>query len=64
MADAKVCRTDIKVASDRAGERFEVQATKVLFDGFLKLYIESTDENDSEDEVLLPLLSRSWRSSG
>ena len=54
MADAKVYRTDIKVASDRTGERFEVQATKVLFDGFLKLYIESTDENDSEDEVLLP----------
>ena len=55
MADAKVCRTDIKVASDRAGERFEVQATKVLFDGFLKLYMESTDDvQDDEDEVILP----------
>ena len=55
MADAKVCRTDIKVSSDRAPEKFSVQATRVLFDGFLKLYMESTDDvQDDEDEVILP----------
>ena len=55
MADAKVSHTDIKVSSDKASEKFSVQATKVLFDGFLKLYMESTDDpQDDEDEVILP----------
>ena len=55
MEDAKVLRTDIKVASDKGEERFNVQATQVLFDGFLKLYIESTDDPQQDDEtVILP----------
>ncbi len=55
MADARVLRTDIKVASDKSGEKFNVQATQVLFDGFLKLYIESTDDPQQDDEaVILP----------
>ncbi len=55
MADARVLRTDIKVASDRSVEKFNVQATQVLFDGFLKLYIESTDDPQQDDEaVILP----------
>ena len=55
MEDAKVLRTDIKVASDKGDEKFSVQATQVLFDGFLKLYIESTDDPQQDDEtVILP----------
>ena len=55
MADARVLRTDIKVASDKSEEKFNVQATQVLFDGFLKIYIESTDEpQQDEDAVILP----------
>ena len=55
MADAKILRTDIKVSSDKGEERFSIQATQVLFDGFLKLYIESTDDPQQDDEsVLLP----------
>ena len=55
MADARIMRTDIKVASDKGEEKFNVQATQVLFDGFLKLYMESTDEPTQEDEmVILP----------
>lgn len=55
MTDARVLRTDIKVASDKSSERFNVQATQVLFDGFLKLYIESTDDPQQDDEaVILP----------
>ena len=57
MADARVLRTDIKVASDKAEEKFNVQATQVLFDGFLKLYIESTDDPQQDDDaVILPEL--------
>ena len=55
MSDARILRTDIKVSSDKGEERFNVQASQVLFDGFLKLYIESTDEpQQDEDMVLLP----------
>ena len=55
MADARVLKTDIKVASDKGEEKFNVQATQILFDGFLKLYIESTDDpQQDEDTVILP----------
>ena len=57
MADARVLKTDIKVASDKDEEKFNVQASQVLFDGFLKLYIESTDDPQQDDElVILPEL--------
>ena len=55
MADASIMKTDIKVASDKGEEKFNVQASQVLFDGFLKLYMESTDEPSQDDEtVILP----------
>ena len=57
MADAKVMKTDIKVGHDKGAELFSIQATEVLFDGFLKLYMESTDEPQEDDEILLPELS-------
>ncbi len=57
MADAKVLKTDIKVACSNTTEKFNVQASQVLFDGFLKLYIESTDEPQQDDEeIILPEL--------
>ena len=55
MADANILKTAIKVASDKGEEKFNVQASQVLFDGFLKLYMESTDEPQQDDEmVILP----------
>ena len=57
MADARMLKTDIKVASDKADEKFCLQASQVLFDGFLKLYIESVDDPQQDDEdILLPEL--------
>lgn len=58
MADAKILKTDIKVASDRRPELFSVSATQILFDGFLKVYMEGTDDdNASEEEAILPAIS-------
>ena len=55
MADAKVLHTTMKVSSDKRSEKFNVQATQVLFDGFLKLYMEGTDDQEGDDaEVILP----------
>ena len=58
MADAKILKTDIKVACSNASEKFNIQASQVLFDGFLKLYIESTDDPQQDDEeIILPELN-------
>ena len=55
MADAKVLNTTLRVASDKRSEKFNAQATQILFDGFLKLYIEGTDNQEAEEEeVMLP----------
>ena len=55
MADARILRTDIKVGSDKMSEKFNVQATQVMFDGFLKLYMESSDDPQQDDDtVILP----------
>ncbi|MBQ3881223.1 MAG: type I DNA topoisomerase [Bacteroidales bacterium] len=62
MADAKVLRTDIKVSSDRRSEKFLVQANEILFEGFLKLYIEGTDDaTEEEGEVILPEINKGDR---
>ena len=53
MADARVLRTDIKVGANGMEEKFNVQASQVLFDGFLKLYIEGSDEPQQDDEVII-----------
>ena len=55
MADARLLTTNIKVNSDRRSEKFNITASQVLFDGFLKLYMESNDEEESsEEEAILP----------
>ena len=57
MADARILKTDIKVVTDKTEEKFNLQASQVLFDGFLKLYIESVDDPQQDDEdILLPEL--------
>lgn len=62
MADAKVLNTTLKIASDKRPEKFNAQATQVLFNGFLKIYMEGTDNQESEeDEVMLPDLQTGTR---
>ncbi len=59
MADAKLEKTNITIGADKFAERFISQGEQVVFDGFLKLYLESKDdEHDAEDEnQLLPVLN-------
>ena len=58
MADAKVLNTSVKVNSDKRGEYFTIQATEVVFDGFLKLYMESVDDEEVQEETVLPKVER------
>ena len=55
MAEAKMLNTTVKVASDKRPEQFSLQAAQILFDGFLKIYLEGTDdESAAEVEGVLP----------
>lgn len=59
MADAKVLNTNVKLANDKRSELFSLNATQVLFDGFMKLYTESRDdEANEESEAILPEIKK------
>ena len=56
MADAELEKTVVDIAiSTRPGEALKAQGEVILFDGFLKVYLEGRDdEGDEEQEGLLP----------
>ena len=51
MADAELERTTIKIDLDKRKENFNAKGEVIKFDGFLKLYIESTDDDDQDKEL-------------
>ena len=57
MADASLLNTNIRIVNDRREEKFAVQATQIVFDGFQKVYMESYDDQQDEQEVILPALN-------
>lgn len=55
MADAQLEKTNVNIAVSGSDHRFVATGEVVKFDGFLKLYIEShDDENHETDTSLLP----------
>ena len=57
MSDALLERTILKISSDQYENQFTCKGEVIKFDGFLKVYIEGTDDNENEDsEGLLPNL--------
>jgi len=59
MSNAELERTDLKIqinASNDVSEQFVANGEIVTFDGFLKVYLESTDDEDAEKEGILPNL--------
>lgn len=60
MADAKVLNTAVKIASDKFSEKYSLQASEILFDGFMKLYMGDTQDEDAGEELsVLPALAPS-----
>ena len=57
MADAEVERTTILIDMNNSPVTFEASGEVVTFDGFLRLYTESTDADNSEDsrDIIPPL---------
>lgn len=54
MADAQLERTTAKIDISGHSEQFIATGEVIIFDGFLKLYIESTDDDKNEAEGILP----------
>ena len=50
MADAQIEKTTINIHIDNTPEKFVANGEVVVFDGFLKVYRESTDEDDSAED--------------
>ena len=48
MADARIEKTSVDILGDKIEEKFVMEAEKVLFDGFLKVYIEGRDDEPEE----------------
>ncbi len=51
MEDAKLERTTIKIDISNRKEQFVAKGEVIKFDGFLKLYIESTDDEEENKEL-------------
>ena len=58
MADAQIERTTVKIEADKHKEYFVANGEMVQFDGFLKVYLESTDDEEEEQEGMLPNLKK------
>ena len=55
MADARIEKTEIRICGDKFDEYFEATGSTILFDGFLKVYMETReDEGDSDEDRILP----------
>lgn len=58
MADAQLERTNVHISISESEQMFTAKGEVVKFDGFLKVYFESTDEEADEDTTdMLPPLS-------
>lgn len=59
MADAELERTSVDIAVSNRDEQFQATGEVVKFDGFLKVYFESTDDDNAapDDMNTLPALS-------
>ncbi len=56
MSDAELERTNVKIEANNHSEVFTASGEVLLFEGFLKVYLEGNDEDEEEQEGMLPAL--------
>ncbi len=61
MSDAKIEKTTISISSSAAEKYFSSTGEVVTFDGFLKVYIESSDEENGDHPGMLPPVKKGDR---
>ncbi len=57
MATAQIDRTIVTIQIGGHTERFVAMGEQVKFDGFMKLYLESSDEEGEKENAVLPLVA-------
>ncbi len=57
MADAQLERTNATIAVSTTSELFAANGEVIKFDGFLKVYLEGTDDENEDQEGMLPPVS-------
>ena len=59
MSESRVMNTSMKIASDKRPEQYGLQSVEMLFDGFMKVYLEGRDDDEADQqEVMLPELQK------
>ena len=54
MADAEIEKTIVKIISDKYDNKFMSTGEVIIFEGFLKVYLEGTDDENEEEKSVLP----------
>jgi len=54
MADAEIEKTIVKIQSDKYDYKFTSTGEVIIFEGFLKVYLEGTDDENEEEKSVLP----------
>ena len=56
MSDAELERTNVKIEASNHNELFTAAGEVIKFEGFLKVYLEGNDDDDEEQEGMLPAM--------
>ena len=56
MADAELERTNVKIEANNHAEVITAAGEVIKFEGFLKVYLEGNDDDDEEQEGMLPAM--------
>jgi len=56
MSEAELERTNVKISASTHKDQFTAFGEVITFDGFLKVYLEGSDDEDVEQEGMLPAM--------
>ena len=56
ISDAKLERTNVKITTSQHEKVFTANGEVITFDGFLKVYLEGTDDESTEQDGMLPAM--------
>jgi DNA topoisomerase-1 len=56
MSDAKLENTNVKIAASTHEQQFTASGQVIKFEGFLKVYLEGTDNEEEEEDGMLPAM--------
>lgn len=56
MSDAELERTNVKIEANNHNEHFAATGEVIKFEGFLKVYLEGNDDDEEEQEGMLPAM--------